>query len=661
MPKHEGRDPRNPRHKPAEHEAKKDPPAEREMPPPVTSEYAAIGTADHPPTDGSSSTGTATAPPRGPSMTNPPFTFDSGISLPVGLADARFARARQRSVLGVQPPSDTPDGFVARALGDISTAAGGSAKVKDVTEALIREGLTEEVAKATAKLNAGGIDRTQRLLLATSAVYASILEEALGSVIGPTTPTSTTSGTGGFAPVPRRRVDFADTAGLVSFVLRALDRAGGFREQYGARLVDAVTAGRGLNVTTSVRAAVVSDVSLRELPAASSKVDELVVGLINRRRATLDVESAIDEYARGGEIDPIRFTPAVRDGMVTFLQDIGVTFPAGGVTPSNRAQFDEYFALAYNNAIRSGNGATADPIDVVRQKGATTSWNFEVDTFDTIEEQGVVPQNILAAGALDYVYNIGERLGVFKLADALVLRWANGAFDAPPGKPSADLYRYWKLRPERVSPEERAMMYRRILAKGEGNLLSGMVENEPFPTLWGGLMEKATDFIHRSEENASTDRTVSRQPSYQATKQLQYNLTEYATGMAHMQITEMYFHLDEARKVLEYAIPYFSTGSRNSLWNVIERASREWFDEAPNISAIRSAAVDGNRVFQWIASFDQSSVTDDQFQAFLEAAEAWIIAAATDDSEPSVGEEADEEEDEDIDSIDKEINDDWDK
>ncbi|MGH7712999.1 MAG: hypothetical protein ACREOG_17035, partial [Gemmatimonadaceae bacterium] len=93
-------------------------------------------------------------------MTTPPFTFDSAISLPVGLGDARFARARQRSVLGVQPPSDKPDGFVARVIGDINTAAGGSAKVKDVTDALIREGLTEEVAKATAKLNAGGIDRT---------------------------------------------------------------------------------------------------------------------------------------------------------------------------------------------------------------------------------------------------------------------------------------------------------------------------------------------------------------------------------------------------------------------------------------------------------------------------------------------------------------------
>ena len=201
-------------------------------------------------------------------------------------------------------------------------------------------------------------------------------------------------------------------------------------------------------------------------------------------------------------------------------------------------------------------------------------------------------------------------------------------------------------------------MYRRILMKGEGKLLSGMVENEGFPGLWGTLMEKTTDYIRRSEENASKDRTVSRQPIFQSTKQLQYNLTEHATGMAHMQITEMYHHLIEAKTVLEHAINYFSTGSRKSLWTVIERASREWFDEAPNISAIRSAAIDGNRVFQWIAGFDQASVTDEDFQGFLDAAEAWIIAQATDDSAPIAGEVGEPDEG------DPELNgasDDWDK
>jgi hypothetical protein len=203
----------------------------------------------------------------------------------------------------------------------------------------------------------------------------------------------------------------------------------------------------------------------------------------------------------------------------------------------------------------------------------------------------VVPQNILAAGVLDYVYNLGDRLGMLKLADALVLRWASGTFDAKPGGSSADLLRYRERRSKRVSPDERAMIYRQILAKGSGKILSDVSENTAFPNLWGMLMIKTADFLQRSQDKLSADRHVSRLPVYQATKQLQYNLTAHTTGISHVQITERYRHLLEAKSVLRHAVDYFSTGSGKSLWTVVERASREWFDEAPNISAIRSAAI----------------------------------------------------------------------
>jgi hypothetical protein len=587
--------------------------------------------------------------------------FDNPIAIDFGSGDLRLRKRRDRSVLAIQPPSETPDGFVAKIVLELSREADTEDESKGQTqriyEAIIREGLSEAVGKATAKLNAGGIDRTERLLLSIAPIYARVLEQAMlpssnGALAKDVNPATT-----------RRRVDFDDTVGVVDFILRALDGPGGYREIYAQKLVREAVLTAGLSVSEKVRAAVVSDIAERELPATAAKVEELVVSLLNQRRATLDIEAAVNEYARSGEVDPVRLTPSVRRGMITFLRDLGVSFPAGGITAANRSRFDEYFALAYNNAVRASDGAADDPIDVIRQKGAVVTWDFTVDRFDGIEEQGVVAQNILAAGALDYVYELGERLGMFKIADALVLRWAAGSFDADPGKPSADLYRYWKLRSERISAEERGMMYRRILAKGDGNLLSGMVENESYPDLWGSLMERATDFIRRSEENASKDRTVSRQPIFQATKQLQYNLTEHATGMAHMQITEMYHHLLEAKLVLEHAINFFSTGSRKSLWTVIERASREWFDEAPNISAIRSAAIDGNKVFQWIADFDPSSVSDDQFQVFLDSAESWIIATASDDSQPSIG-GSDAEEDDELDEDDEEQDDsgsDWDK
>ena len=570
-----------------------------------------------------------------------------------------FSTRRLKSVLSVNPPTDKPDGFVAAALVEIDKEAGKN-KVAEVIERLELLGLSEDVAKATAKLNAGGLDRTQRLLLSIPSVYASILDLALTGREGRPV-----------AGADRARVNFKDTASLVAFIVRTLDTGegdvNGVRERYAEKLVTAVREGRGLKEDAALERKITADVAGRELPTASGKVDELIGGLFDRRRDIGRVEDAVRNFAeKTDEVDRVRLKdPRIQQRMIAFLKDLGVNFPKDAGS-GRGAKFDEYFALAYNQAIRAGDGATVDPIDAVRTKGALTDWDFTVDTFETVEEQGVVPQNILAAGALDYVYNLGERLGMFKLADALVLRWASGAFDAEPGQASADLYRYWKLRSERISPEERAMMYRRILATGDGKLLSGMVENDELPKLWGTLMEKATDFIRRSEDNASPDRPVSRQTIYQATKQLQFNLTEYVTGMAHMQITEMYHHLLEAKTVLEHAIDYFSTGSRKSLWTVIERASREWFDEAPNISAIRSAAVDGNKVFQWIANFDQSNVTDDQFQTFLEAAEAWILAQASDSSAPSLGgggdDDAEEDPDKLIDKIGAETEiDDWDK
>jgi hypothetical protein len=572
-------------------------------------------------------------------------------------------RARERSVLYIAPPSDKPDGFVKTVLVALENRAAPGRRepekyVEDVAKLLEKLGLNQDVGKASTRLSGSGLDRTQRLLLSSPALYASILDHAI-----------TKNGKGDPEPPEKWLVDFKDTESLADFVVRTLNANGGLREAYVKGLIEQVVEILGLQPNAEIERRVLKDLLLSELPIPAPKVEELIGGLLKSRRATNSIEEAVNTFASTPDLDPVRLTrlkedERLRGRMVAFLKDLGVKFPAK-LDPADRDKFDEYFALAYNQAIRAGDGATVDPIDAVRQKGALTDWDFTVDPFDTVEEQGVVTQNILAAGALDYVYDLGERLGMFKLADALVLRWASGTFDAEAGKPSADLYRYWKLRSERISPEERGMMYRRILMKGDGKLLSGMVENAEFPALWGRLMENVTEYIRRAEESGNL-RPVSRQPIYQATKQLQYNLTEHATGMAHMQITEMYHHLIEAKTVLEHAIPYFSTGSRKSLWTVIERASREWFEEAPNIAAIRSAAVDGNKVFQWIANFDQATVTDEQFQTFLEAAEAWILAQAADSGVPPSAEEAEDEE-EDEDDLEAEVDrmadddSDWDK
>ena len=371
-----------------------------------------------------------------------------------------------------------------------------------------------------------------------------------------------------------------------------------------------------------------SDLSLqpgRIKPAVMDRLDRIIKQGAN--------PALVEKYAQRNEVKPGRFTPRVKEAMVEYLLDRGVQvtdlalFDARG--------YDEYFALAYERAVSRASDRQ-DPLDNARlngRGGALSTWDFTVETFDEIEEQGVVKENILAAGAIDYIYELGERMSVFLLADALVLGWARGAIDVADGDAAARLYRYWKLSEDRSSPEERAMLYKRVLNKGDAKLLSRMVVNEHFPRLWHNLMAEVAKYIDKTEqldEGASETSPVSRSAIYQATKELQYNLTENGTGMAHMQARELYAQLQEAFDLLgdPEVVAHFGGLRRKSLWTVIERLSRDELGTTPNIAAIRTLAVDGNSIFRWIAEFDEATATHDEFMNFLEAAESYILNMA---------------------------------
>jgi hypothetical protein len=350
----------------------------------------------------------------------------------------------------------------------------------------------------------------------------------------------------------------------------------------------------------------------------------------------------------------------VKLDMARFVRDMQLNADEAKVKSGD---YDEYFALALHDARRRKAGT--DPIDTIRT-GAAANWNFQVKVFDALEQQGVIPENIRAAGALDYVYVLGEKMGVFRLADALVLRWAAGEIDigqpdtgyAPNGKYAVvdKMYRYFKLREERMSAEERGIVYRRVLAKGEGKLLKRMVPNDHFSSLWGNLMTEFVNFVRKLEDSYGDEGLVSRTPVYEATKQLQVNLSENMTGMALMQTREMYFQLEEAMGILgdPAVVQSIVGGRRMNVWACIETLAREELGVSLNTAALRSEAVNGNAVFTWVADFDKSNVSDAAFRAAREAAEAYILAQATLGEAPVPGGQEDEDEpsDEDFDTND---------
>lgn len=370
-----------------------------------------------------------------------------------------------------------------------------------------------------------------------------------------------------------------------------------------------------------------SNIKISLTPGA---LEAAVLKLINSVNEQGQLPALLEVYIEGSEIDQTRFTPEVKAAMIDYLLDRGVQIE--DVEKLKAGGYDEHFALAYDYAVSSASGED-DPLDAARRKGGGRGfgqWDFTVDDFSEVEEQGIVKDNILAAGALDYIFEFGERLGVFNLVDALVLNWSAGSIDVVEGAAAARLYRYWKLREERASAEERGMVYRRVINKGNTEVLSRMVVNEPFPQLWHNLMAEVAEYIDKTErvdEGFGEFSPVSRSRIYQSTRELQYNLTEYCTGMAHVQAREFYAQLQECFEILkdDEIMAYFGGNRRKSLWTVIERLSKEEFGASPNIAAHRSLAVDGNKIFVWIANFNESSVRQEDFVAFLQAAESYIL------------------------------------
>jgi hypothetical protein len=505
-----------------------------------------------------------------------------------------------------------------------------------------RNAWTHEAALLTKNLDRAPLGDIDRLLLSDREMFARFVLDGRRARIN-----------------PKR-----DLEGMKAWVLREL-------EAERARYIETAT-----SVELQARRVAVDDPTLKKIanavvrkqpPVTIKTLQKAIEGAYNEFTGTGFLDEWVELWIEAGshELPAERFTPAIQRAMVKYLRDIKlepdrqklkdperIPDPANpGQTIPNPERFevyDEFFSLAYEYARRRASSEN-DPIDVVRTKGTSFDWDFSVDLFEQIEEQGVVADNILAAGALDYIFWLGDYLGIYKIVDAIIVRWSAGAIDIGPGAGANLLYRYLKLRDERFSEEERAMLYKRVLARGDAPMLSRVVVNEMFPTLWHKLMDQAVEYIRKSEEN-DIDGRVSVTPLLQVAKDLQYNLSEHATGLLHMQVGEMYGHLQEAIEILrnEEILNHYAGGRRKNLWTVIERVAREEFGTAVNVAALRTIAVEGNKIFRWLADYDGrtaprpalggAAIVDAGFvQPLLDSAEAWIIAQADIEGQPQYG------------------------
>lgn len=374
------------------------------------------------------------------------------------------------------------------------------------------------------------------------------------------------------------------------------------------------------------------------------------------------IPERVHNYLGRGEVDPSEATsdPAgLQRNMWRFLRSRGARLDDDALFQSGG--YDELLFGAYDNALRAQGGA-GDPLDAARRgetSDAMQGWDFRVETFETVESQGILPESIRAAGAIDYVYEMGDRLRVFDIAEQLVLGWASGEVDIAEGPAAGKLYRYWKLLDDRSNAAERAGLYRRVLNKGTSAALSRAAVNENFPNVWGNLMTEIAEYIDKSErlESGRTDGTpISPRPLHQAMREMQYNLTEYCTGMAFMQVREIYAQMQQAFDILKDpdVIASFGGVRRRNMWTVITEISREAFGSAPAVAPIVRLAVDGNRIFQIAADFDEGTFGPNDLEDLIEAGESYIINSALVGDAPT---REDGEADEDIEAFDDEFDD----
>jgi hypothetical protein len=351
-----------------------------------------------------------------------------------------------------------------------------------------------------------------------------------------------------------------------------------------------------------------------------------------------DIPIRVHDYLRGTakrepevDVDTVTDDPdELQRQMWRYLKGRGVRMDKQVVF--NEGGYDEILFSAFDRAARVISGGD-DRFDKARSADGfsdDSAWDFKVETFDTLADQGISPESIRAAGAIDYIFEFGERMGVFQLAEALVLNWSSGIIDVSAGAAAGKLYRYWKLIDDRSDADERGMLYRRVLNKGGAKVLSRMVVNEGYPQIWSSLMNEIARYIDKSEQVEQGRREfspVSAAPIYEAVRELQYNLTEYCNGMAFMQARELYATLQQAFDILRDPdiVAYFGGPRRRNMWRVIEEMSKRDLRRSVPIGPLVRVAIDGNKIYQLCADFDEGSVNQDWLLALVDAGEAYII------------------------------------
>jgi hypothetical protein len=459
---------------------------------------------------------------------------------------------------------------------------------------LMSAGITGEIAKTSSRLRKSSFDNNLKLILSVEPIYAYCL----------------------YLAYSRDNVKDAD-----SFMNRVVHYADEVQQHLDKIIAKAFYSKRKVAVEFEE---FISAVSQGKYSYEAGAPVQYLESALNSIMKYGKLPKYVNDFFVKNEIPTEKATPSIKQKMVEYLYKLNLPIK-GDKLPYDK--YDEYFANAYAYASKM-QGDAGDPIKNVYSDVQVDNFDFEVDYFDTVEQQTIDRQNIKAAAVLFYNKILADDLGVLRVADAVIMAWTQGRLDIPQGETATKLYRYYKLRKERTTPEERAMFYKVVFNNGNAEVLENSVVNTEFGELWSTLMKETVKYIQKYETKENASEYVSKIGVYNSIKNLQYNLSVFMSGMVKSLLPEMYAQLTNAFDILKRpeVVQQLGQGYHRNMWKVIEKVSAEAFGYVPNVSALRTIAVKGHSIFRTIAEFDEAQFLEEDFRIFIGNVEEFIVA-----------------------------------
>lgn len=327
-------------------------------------------------------------------------------------------------------------------------------------------------------------------------------------------------------------------------------------------------------------------------------------------------------------------TDELENFMADFLSnlnlDLAILSDSISSNSSKPDVYDEFLGQAYVEALKaSSSDNTQDPIDSIFNGGTFSNWNFEIEYLADIEQDSINAENIKAAAAIFYLYNVDKYLHLFDAVDAITLEWAKGNVSLSGGEGGDMLYTYYKKRDSRLSVEEREWLFDQTLGVESQQQLSGARINKDFFPLFEGLMVECVNYLENSQ-NFETwpPANLSTETLAQAARAVQHNLSVNTQGKVIKDAHELYAQSEACKMILNQPdiVRQFSLGGEINMWSALENIARKYLNTTINVASARTLAVSGHQVLTALVDFNHDRRDYFNWDTIIKPGETYVIS-----------------------------------